>query len=199
MAQNKVTLSGKVKDQHGTPVAQATIAVENTTSGTYTDARGQYSLQVAPGKHTVVVSFLGYQTVKPVSYTHLLHAQHRIGIRQFCFLTAGVPDAGDDKRTVQQWFHISDPLDVYCLIAYLYRYGTHGQLLQMTQPVLGLLLFFLGINPHENLQGYQLSLIHIYSSDLTSCDAPAVGYATVYPLAMFLRVLTAQLLILALA
>ena len=38
-----------------------------------------------------------------------------------------------------------------------------------------------------------------YSSELTSCDAPAVGYATVYTLAMFLRVLTAQLLILALA
>ena len=38
-----------------------------------------------------------------------------------------------------------------------------------------------------------------YSSELTSCDAPAVGYATVYPLAMFLRVLTAQLLRLALA
>ena len=64
MAQNKVTLSGKVIDQHGTPIAQATIAVENTTSGTYTDDRGKYSLQVAPGKHTFVVSFLGYQTVK---------------------------------------------------------------------------------------------------------------------------------------
>lgn len=64
MAQNKVTLSGKVTDQHGTPVAQATIAVENTTSGTYTDDQGKYSLQVAPGKHTFVVSFLGYQTVK---------------------------------------------------------------------------------------------------------------------------------------
>ena len=37
-----------------------------------------------------------------------------------------------------------------------------------------------------------------YSNDLTSCDAPAVGYATVYPLTMFLRVLTAQILILAL-
>lgn len=60
MAQNKVTLSGKVIDQHGTPIAQATIAVENTTSGTYTDNRGKYSLQVAPGKHTFVVSFLGY-------------------------------------------------------------------------------------------------------------------------------------------
>jgi len=64
MAQNKVTLSGKVIDQQGTPIAQATIAVENTTSGTYTDDCGQYSLQVAPGKHTFVVSFLGYQTVK---------------------------------------------------------------------------------------------------------------------------------------
>ena len=41
MAQNKVTLSGKVIDQHGTPIAQATIAVENTTSGTYTDDRGE--------------------------------------------------------------------------------------------------------------------------------------------------------------
>ena len=38
-----------------------------------------------------------------------------------------------------------------------------------------------------------------YSNDLTSCDAPAVGYATVYPLTMFLRVLTVQILILALA
>ena len=38
-----------------------------------------------------------------------------------------------------------------------------------------------------------------FSNDSTSCDAPSVGYATVYPLSMFLRVLTAQLLILSLA
>ena len=34
-----------------------------------------------------------------------------------------------------------------------------------------------------------------YSNEQTACDAPSVGYATVYPLTMFLRVLTAQLLI----
>lgn len=38
-----------------------------------------------------------------------------------------------------------------------------------------------------------------FSNDTTSCDAPSVGYATVYPFAMFLRVLTAQLLILGFA
>jgi putative transport protein len=35
-----------------------------------------------------------------------------------------------------------------------------------------------------------------YSNGVAGNDMPAVGYATVYPLTMFLRVLTAQLLIL---
>ncbi len=35
-----------------------------------------------------------------------------------------------------------------------------------------------------------------YSTEQTTSDAPSVGYATVYPLLMFLRVLAAQLLIL---
>ena len=63
-AQNKITLSGKVTDQQGTPLSLVTIAVENTVSGTYTDDSGLYSLQVSPGKHTFVVSSLGYQTIK---------------------------------------------------------------------------------------------------------------------------------------
>ena len=35
-----------------------------------------------------------------------------------------------------------------------------------------------------------------YANQVSSTDAPAVGYSTVYPLTMFLRILTAQLLIL---
>lgn len=63
-AQNKVTLSGKVTDQQGLPVAQATVAAQGTGSGAYTDQGGRYSLQLAPGKYTLVVSFLGYRSVK---------------------------------------------------------------------------------------------------------------------------------------
>lgn len=40
MAQNKVTLSGKVTDQHGTPVAQATIAVETPPPAPIRTTRG---------------------------------------------------------------------------------------------------------------------------------------------------------------
>ena len=38
-----------------------------------------------------------------------------------------------------------------------------------------------------------------YANQVSSNDAPAVGYSTVYPLSMFLRILTAQLLILLMA
>ena len=38
-----------------------------------------------------------------------------------------------------------------------------------------------------------------YSNQIAGNDAPAVGYSTVYPLTMFLRILTAQLLVLTLA
>ena len=63
-AQNTFTLSGRVTDAHDIPLPQVTIAIENTSIGTYTSDRGEYSLKVSPGKHTLVVSFLGYQTVK---------------------------------------------------------------------------------------------------------------------------------------
>ena len=67
IAQNTITLSGKITDQHGTPLSLVTIAVENTTSGTYTDDNGRYSLKVSPGKCTLVVSSIGYQTVRSTS------------------------------------------------------------------------------------------------------------------------------------
>jgi len=38
-----------------------------------------------------------------------------------------------------------------------------------------------------------------YANQVTGSNAPAVGYSTVYPVTMFLRILTAQLLILILA
>ena len=35
-----------------------------------------------------------------------------------------------------------------------------------------------------------------FASQASNSDAPAVGYSTVYPLTMFLRILTAQLIVL---
>lgn len=64
LGQQKVRLSGRVTDTDGQPVEQATIAVENTATGCYSQADGSYELEVTPGRQVVVVSFVGYETQK---------------------------------------------------------------------------------------------------------------------------------------
>lgn len=63
-AQNKIVLSGTVTDGQGTPLPWATVAVENSASGTYTDDHGRYILHIQPGKQTIVASSIGYQTIR---------------------------------------------------------------------------------------------------------------------------------------
>ena len=60
-AQQKVTLSGLVKDTNGEPLFAVAIAVKGTSNGTYTDEKGSYSLSVDKGKCVVMVSLVGYQ------------------------------------------------------------------------------------------------------------------------------------------
>lgn len=61
IGQDKVTLSGAVTDKAGKPVVMATVAVSNTSIGTYTDEKGRYVLMLAVGKHTITVSSVGYK------------------------------------------------------------------------------------------------------------------------------------------
>lgn len=63
-AQQLVTLSGKITSADGLPVAQATLAVEGTSYGTYSDDNGNYSLGLPQGTYTVVASFIGYESQK---------------------------------------------------------------------------------------------------------------------------------------
>ncbi|MCF2592761.1 carboxypeptidase-like regulatory domain-containing protein [Bacteroides caecigallinarum] len=64
MAQVVVTLSGKVTSSDGSPVAQATLAVEGTSCGTYSDNNGNYTLSLSEGKYTVSASFVGFKSQK---------------------------------------------------------------------------------------------------------------------------------------
>ena len=63
-AQGTVIISGIISDANKHPLSAAMIAVENSTTGTYSNDKGEYSLRVASGKHKLVVSLYGYNTVK---------------------------------------------------------------------------------------------------------------------------------------
>src|SRR6186713_715007 len=60
-AQN-VTLSGSVKNADGQPLAGASVQLQGNTGGVVTDNNGNYSLQTTPGKHILVVSYVGHAT-----------------------------------------------------------------------------------------------------------------------------------------
>src|ERR1051326_1628868 len=54
------TITGKVSDEKGTPVAGASIVAKGTTIGTSTDASGSFSLNVPASTTRLVVSYVGY-------------------------------------------------------------------------------------------------------------------------------------------
>ena len=53
------TLSGTVKDEEGKPIEVAMVGIKNTSTVTYTDAAGKYSLKYGPNS-VLVVSAIGY-------------------------------------------------------------------------------------------------------------------------------------------
>ncbi len=60
-AQNKVTLSGYVKDSaNGEALSGCNITIEDSKLGTQSNSYGFYSISVAPGKYNINYSFVGY-------------------------------------------------------------------------------------------------------------------------------------------
>lgn len=66
-AQNTGSIAGKLTDKefNNEPLAFANILIKGTTTGTTTDFDGLYEIAgLDPGTHTIVFSYLGYETVE---------------------------------------------------------------------------------------------------------------------------------------
>lgn len=63
LAQSQI--SGKILDKsNGETLVGAAIQIENTTNGTVTDIEGNFTLNVAPGTYTLVVSYISFNPAK---------------------------------------------------------------------------------------------------------------------------------------
>src|SRR5919107_312083 len=54
------TVTGRVTDTAGAPVANASVVVKGGRSGTQTDAGGAFTLRVPPNATTLTVSYVGF-------------------------------------------------------------------------------------------------------------------------------------------
>ncbi|MDR2683974.1 MAG: carboxypeptidase-like regulatory domain-containing protein, partial [Prevotellaceae bacterium] len=59
-AQEKITVSGNVTDQHGDVMIGCSVIEKHSTTGTITDFDGNYSIETETGK-TLVFSYIGYK------------------------------------------------------------------------------------------------------------------------------------------
>jgi TonB-dependent starch-binding outer membrane protein SusC len=57
-AQNR-TIGGKVTDDNGRPIVNATVMIKETSAGTTTDVDGNYSLQIDNRSKTLIISYVG--------------------------------------------------------------------------------------------------------------------------------------------
>ena len=57
--------SGKITNENGSPVAGATVMIKGSSTGTVTDANGQFTLKTGKtGLQTLVISFVGYTSAE---------------------------------------------------------------------------------------------------------------------------------------
>ncbi|TBN05493.1 carboxypeptidase-like regulatory domain-containing protein [Hyunsoonleella flava] len=66
------TIKGKVLDNES-PLEGASVYLNNTTTGTITNSRGEFTLEVESGHYDLIISFLGYQTVNYPFYTETVN------------------------------------------------------------------------------------------------------------------------------
>lgn len=62
ISQTPLTIKGKITDNKGTPLAGVSVQLKNSTTGTSTDAMGQYSITAPDGNGTLVFTSIGFTT-----------------------------------------------------------------------------------------------------------------------------------------
>jgi hypothetical protein len=110
---SQATLSGKVVDEKGKPVAGANVFIEGTYDGASSSETGNFSFTTTTtGKQTLVVSFLIYETSRTVIdvatfQNKTIKLRESVNALDAVVITAGTLEAGDKSRV-----SVLKPLDI---------------------------------------------------------------------------------------
>tara|TARA_R110002073_G_scaffold40547_5_gene115127 strand:+ start:249451 stop:250671 length:1221 start_codon:yes stop_codon:yes gene_type:complete len=60
----QIHIEGTVISENNLPIESASVYLNNTTIGTTTNKNGAFKLQLKPGTYELIISYLGFQTIK---------------------------------------------------------------------------------------------------------------------------------------
>lgn len=105
---------GNIKDNHGNPLAGASVSITGSYDGTVSDSAGRYSFSgKAAGSITITVSLIGYKTFEKIILADTLQHSFDIILKEeitelkAVVITAGTFEASDKKRGT-----VLKPLDI---------------------------------------------------------------------------------------
>ena len=100
----RITITGTVTDENGSPLPGSTVLVKGTTVGATTDSDGKYSLDASSGSVTLVFSFVGYATqeipVQDKSVVNVTLAPDILGLDEVIVVGYGTQKRSDITGTV---------------------------------------------------------------------------------------------------
>jgi TonB-linked SusC/RagA family outer membrane protein len=100
----RVTITGTVSDENGSPLPGATVQVKGSTQGTSTGTDGKYSLDVTGTTNTLVFSFVGYISKEiPVQKQTLINVSLSpdiLGLQEVIVIGYGTQKKSDITGTV---------------------------------------------------------------------------------------------------
>jgi len=107
------TISGKVTDEKGHPIAGANIFIEGTYDGDSSDEQGNFSFQTtAAGKQNLVITFLTYETLNQEIAVEdfkgrTVKLKESVNTLDAVVITAGTFESGDKARV-----SVLKPMDI---------------------------------------------------------------------------------------
>ncbi len=82
LGNEKAVVSGRITTDNAEPVESATISIKNSSYGSITDEKGNFSFSIPAGKYTLVIYALGYETKEVVVNTEVKRENLQIVLEQ---------------------------------------------------------------------------------------------------------------------
>lgn len=120
-------VSGLITDDKGNPLAYASVSIKGTTKGTTSNSSGRYSINLSPGKYTLVCQYVGYgKSEKTITVTDGDETVNfSLSIQELTLQEVVVKRGGEDpayeiiRQAIKKRSYYNDQVDSFSVNVYI--------------------------------------------------------------------------------